>query len=378
MERNRQLIRWTIIILSLVIISLILMNTNALFNRLKEDQRAIMEDWRIAQTDIQATDNISDLTLHIIQKDSDIPTVMISSDGTISGRNVDLKRLREDARFRESVIADYSEQNEPIKMTYEGELLNTIYYGNSPLIQKLKYYPLLLLLIIILFAAVVYFFYNSSRISAQNKLWAGMAKETAHQIGTPLSSLIGWSALLRSEGVNNDYVDEIEKDVARLEMITQRFSKIGSIPELETMDLGGATQRAMDYLQSRSSKLIDFSVRVPDQKIPVQLNEPLYAWTIENIVKNGIDAMKGKGAIEVDVIPDGQRVRVLISDTGKGIPISQFKKIFEPGYTSKKRGWGLGLSLAKRIIEEYHHGKIRVLRSKINMGTTFEIILRQV
>jgi two-component system, sporulation sensor kinase D len=204
-----------------------------------------------------------------------------------------------------------------------------------------------------------------------------MAKETAHQIGTPLSSLVGWAEILKSEDVNQDYIVEIEKDIDRLETITERFSKIGSVPKLERTDLVAETQTSFDYLKSRSSKLINFELRVPEYPIYVDLNPQLFSWTIENLVKNGIDAMKGKGDISITIETTSKNALVRVTDSGKGISKKNFKKMFKPGFTSKRRGWGLGLSLAKRIINEYHKGKIRVLRSSPGKGTVMEISLRQ-
>ncbi|MGC1630603.1 MAG: HAMP domain-containing sensor histidine kinase, partial [Gelidibacter sp.] len=203
-----------------------------------------------------------------------------------------------------------------------------------------------------------------------------MAKETAHQIGTPLSSLIGWTEILRSEDVNPSYLLEIEKDISRLQTITERFSKIGSIPTLKKADIVKETVDSYEYLKARSSNLINFEIEAPEHPIYVDLNTQLYSWTIENLVKNAIDSMKGKGGLKVTIFENEKDVKITVTDTGKGIPKSLFHKIFEPGFTSKKRGWGLGLSLAKRIVEDYHNGKIKVLHSEINKGTTMQISLK--
>jgi signal transduction histidine kinase len=271
------------------------------------------------------------------------------------------------------LINKYQKENKPLNL----ESLNqTLYYGNSPLLNKLKYYPLALLLIILLFATVVYLFYRSSKNAAQNKLWTGMAKETAHQIGTPLSSLVGWTEILKSENTNPDYIVEIEKDINRLKTITERFSKIGSVPVLSPHDIILVTEQSYDYLKSRTSKLIDFNIETPNGELLVNLSPQLYSWTIENLVKNAIDAMKGKGKLTLKIEKDLNLVYINITDSGKGISKSNFSKIFEPGFTTKKRGWGLGLSLSKRIIEDYHKGKIKVLHSELDFGTTFQISLK--
>src|SRR5690606_20752529 len=233
-----------------------------------------------------------------------------------------------------------------------------------------------LLLIIVLFGTVVYLFYSSNKSAAQNKLWTGMAKETAHQIGTPLSSLIGWAELLKIEQVNPEYIKEIEKDISRLQTITERFSKIGSVPTLEPCDIVAETQSTYDYLKTRSSNLINFSLHAPSTPVYVQLNAQLYSWTLENLVKNAIDAMRGKGDLTVIVEAKEKTVKIKVIDIGKGLAKREFNTIFEPGYTSKKRGWGLGLSLAKRIIEDFHKGKIKVKHSEIGKGTTMQITLK--
>jgi signal transduction histidine kinase len=205
-----------------------------------------------------------------------------------------------------------------------------------------------------------------------------MAKETAHQIGTPLSSLIGWAEILKTENVNPEYILEIEKDIDRLQTITERFSKIGSLPALKKTDIVRETQNTYDYLKTRSSKLINFNLKLPEQPIYVNLNPQLYSWTIENLVKNAIDAMKGKGDLTIVITQLENNVKINIIDTGKGLTKSQFKSVFEPGYTTKKRGWGLGLSLARRIVEDFHGGKIKVAQSQIDKGTIMQIALKTV
>jgi signal transduction histidine kinase len=229
----------------------------------------------------------------------------------------------------------------------------------------------------VLFGAVIFFFYSSNKNATQNKLWSGMAKETAHQIGTPLSSLIGWTELLKTENVNPEYITEMEKDVSRLKTIAERFSKIGSLPTLEKADIIKETIESYDYLKSRSSKLVDFEIIIPEGEIIVNLNKQLYSWTIENLVKNAIDAMKGRGKVTVEISQLENDVNISISDTGKGISKKHFNSIFEPGFTTKKRGWGLGLSLTKRIIEDFHKGKIKVLQSEKNKGSTLQICLKR-
>jgi signal transduction histidine kinase len=379
---NRNLTRWIVIVASFIIISLILWNTYVFFQHFKAEERTKMENWSFAQkTFIESIgDDEIEMTSRIIESNTTTPMILIDpNDQVISYRNIDTLKAAQSQQYLEKLKVTFKNENAPIPVPYviNGETyVSTIYYGNSPLLNKLKYYPLALLLIIFLFAAVAYFFYKSSRTADQNKLWTGMAKETAHQIGTPLSSLVGWTEILRSEQVNPDYLVEIEKDITRLQTITDRFSKIGSIPKLEKSDIVKETIDSYEYLKARSSKLIDFEISAPDDVIMVNLNKQLYSWTIENLVKNAIDAMKGKGQLKLIIANEGKYVTIKVSDTGKGISKQKFTTIFQPGYTSKKRGWGLGLSLAKRIIEDYHNGKIKVLNSEIGNGTTMQISLK--
>lgn len=379
MLRNKSLSRWSFILASILIISLILWNTYNFFNQLKENERAKMEIWASAYYNLNNTDNTDapvDLILTIIQSNTTTPMIVYThKEGIYTEKNIDALEVNT-LKKKEALVEKFKTEYQPIETKSEDELLQTIYYGNSPIINKLKYYPAALILIIFLFILAVYLFYKTSKSSEQNRLWAGMAKETAHQIGTPLSSLVGWTEILKSEQVNPEYIIEMEKDITRLETITDRFSKIGSIPKLEQCDLVEETKTTFYYLQKRTSKLINFQLDIPDQPIYIEMNPQLFSWTIENLVKNGIDAMKGKGDITISISKNSKYALVHITDTGKGLTKSEFRRIFTPGYTSKRRGWGLGLSLAKRIIEEYHQGKIRVLKSVPNQGTTMEIALK--
>ncbi len=381
-DNQRNTSKFLLVLASFVIVSLILWNTYNFFKIFKEEERLKMETWATAQAElIQTADlnrNLGELPLVVLKNNVTTPMIVVNNDGTIYGiSNIEDTRIEEDT-FVQSLIKKFTLENAPIEIAYKGEHLQTLYYGNSEIINKLKYYPIALLLIIFLFGAVIFFFYRASRISEQNKLWAGMAKETAHQIGTPLSSLLGWNELLKTEKLHHSVTDEIEKDISRLKTITERFSKIGSAPTLERYNIVEETRDAFDYLKSRSSKLVAFEFFSPQDSIMVHLNPSLYNWTIENLVKNAIDAMKGKGKVRVDINLQQNYVNILVSDTGSGIPKSDFTKIFEPGYTTKKRGWGLGLSLVKRIIEDYHNGKIKVLSSSKEEGTIMQISLKTI
>ncbi len=384
MQNKKALLRWFFVFLSIFIISLILWNTYAFFNQLKNNERSKMQVWaaaqnEFAQTDLENDEDISNIVLKVLQSNVSTPMVVYShKEDSYDVRNIDEKetdpeKLREN---RKRLAEQFTSEYQPIPIHFNEEVLQTIYYGNSPIINKLKYYPIALILIILLFFTALYFFFQTSKSSEQNKLWAGMAKETAHQIGTPLSSLVGWTEILKQENVNASYIEEMEKDIDRLKTITERFSKIGSVPKLIKKDIVAETRQSFDYLKSRTSKLIEFELHLPVHPVYVELNSQLYGWTIENLVKNAIDAMKGKGKISISIEPTSKHARLLISDTGKGIQKWNYRKVFMPGYTTKKRGWGLGLSLVRRIIEEYHRGKIRVLKSTIGEGTTMEILLK--
>lgn len=377
---NKSLLNWIIISLSFLMVTMILWNTYRFFQKFKEEERIKMENFSNAQIELSKTldleGNISDLPLKIIQSNTTTPMIIEDSDGNFQSKNIELVG-KDSQQYLKRLSEIYSKQNTPLQVIYQGKVLSTLYYGNSVLLNKLKYYPLALILIILMFLSLIYFFYRSSRAASQNKLWTAMAKETAHQIGTPLSSLIGWKELLKDEKINPSYIKEIGNDIKRLETITERFSKIGSKPRLNLMDINKATEKSIYYLKSRSSELIDYEIKIPKTVNNVNLSLELYGWAIENLVKNGIDAMKGKGKLKVIVNSNEEYAFIEISDSGKGILKNNYKTIFETGYTTKKRGWGLGLSLAKRIIEQYHNGKIKVLKSEVGKGTTIQISLKK-
>ena len=376
-SERKNLTRWILILSSFIIVSLILWNTYTFFQIFKNEERVKMSHWAIAQKKINSVDVNADveLPLEIIQNAS-IPIIQTQNDSIINTVNIEDDIVKNKTKLS-NLLQQLKNQNEPIAIEYIPGKFQYLYYGDSSLLSKLKYYPIALLLIIFLFGAVVYNFYKSTKMATQNKLWAGMAKETAHQIGTPLSSLIGWLEIMKADNVDETTVSEIEKDIVRLQTITDRFSKIGSEPVLEPKDIIEETKDSYTYLQSRFSKQVEFSFKAPKNPIIVPLNSALHSWTIENLVKNAIDAMKGKGKLKVKIVEEGKLVKIYVSDTGKGIPRNQFRSVFEPGFTTKKRGWGLGLSLTKRIVEEYHKGKIKVFDSEIGKGTIMEVSFKK-
>ncbi|MBL4604924.1 MAG: HAMP domain-containing histidine kinase [Flavobacteriaceae bacterium] len=377
--KSTLLLKRVAIFISFIIVSLILWNTYGFFKLFKNEERVKMEIVAAAQKEIAENTDLNASTvlpLAILQSNTKIPMILVDENGTIKEFfNLDsIKAL--DKKYLERQLARMKSQNQPIEIKYLS-VTEYIYYKDSDLLNKLTYYPLALILILTLFLAVIYMMFTSNKIAEQNKLWTGMAKETAHQIGTPLSSLLGWIAILKVEKISTKYVDEIENDVHRLNTIANRFSKIGSLPELKKHNIYDITKKTYDYLESRSSKQISFRFESEERELFSNLNIELFGWVIENLIKNAIDAMQGKGELSVHLTTDTKKIRINVTDSGKGIPKSKFKQIFKPGYTTKKRGWGLGLSLSNRIIKDYHKGKIFVKKSEINKGTTFQIVLNK-
>lgn len=375
---KRSTTRWVIIIASFIIVSLIMWNTYAFFQIFKNEERIKMEHWALAQKKINSVEDINadlELPFALIQNPR-IPIVLALNDSIINTSGIDETILKDNLQLKQ-YIKKLKSQNDPIIIKISSDKTQYLYYGDSDLLNKLKYYPVALLFIIFLFGAVVYNFYRSTKMATQNKLWAGMAKETAHQIGTPLSSLIGWLEIMKADNVDETTITEIEKDITRLQTITDRFSKIGSEPILEEKDVVEETKQSFDYLKSRFSNQVEFTFSAPKYPIVVSLNPALHSWTVENLMKNAIDAMKGRGKLKITIEDEPFLVRINVKDSGKGIPKNQFKRVFEPGFTTKKRGWGLGLSLTKRIVEEYHKGKIKVLKSEVGKGTTMQVTFKK-
>ena len=391
LPQNKTLLRWILVITAFLVVALILWNTNVFFQKFKQEERKKMEVIASALQNMNNPDLNIDITLEgkIIESNKNIPMILTNDEGKIeSWNNLDFEGsgpfndLSTQGRlYLTKQLAIMKSENKPliVKEHNSENISGNIYYRDSDLLNRLKYYPLALLLILFLFGTVIYMVFKSNRAAEQNRLWAGMAKETAHQIGTPLSSLLGWVEILRMENADEATVVEIEKDVERLNTIADRFSKIGSIPKLERYELVEETKKAFDYYESRSSKLVDFEFEVVNkEKIYAMINHQLFSWVIENLVKNAIDAMQGKGNIKIQIgSKDDKYVKINVIDSGKGIPKGMFRKIFDPGYTTKRRGWGLGLSLTKRIMEDYHDGKVYVEKSEIDKGTTFSVLLKE-
>lgn len=327
--------------------------------------------------------NLDDLIKSFISEvavnSASVPVIYTDStrQNVLASGNVDSLKIK-DPLYVKEMLTLMASQNEPIEVEIGKGFKSYIFYKESILLTQLKYYPYVMFTIIGLFLLVAYLLFSTARRVEQNQVWVGMAKETAHQLGTPLSSLIAWLEYLRSKGLDPETASEIEKDVKRLETITERFSKIGSVPKLDTVDLVIVLNDAVNYMKLRTSKNVLFTIDSGNEKeVFGQLNVPLFEWVFENLIRNAVDAMDGIGSISISLSDQTQFVYIDISDTGKGIPKSKFKTVFEPGFTTKKRGWGLGLSLTKRIVENYHSGKIFVKNSEIDIGTTFRIVLNK-
>jgi len=371
------------LLFAFAIVILILWNTNILFRNLSQEERTKMELWAMAQEEYIQNQELNNLTFEILQRSGQNPMIQVDAkDRILEIRNIRWDETKQDSASLYRILEKIKKENLPIVIQYRdntGKLIinQKLYYGDSSTLKKLQYYPLALLLIIILFGAVLYFVFKTAKIAEQNRLWAAMAKETAHQIGTPLTSMIGWITLLKEKQPNSSSLLEIEKDIERLNLITERFSKVGSVPELKPNDIVVAIKNTAIYLQKRSSEQIQFKLELPNKEIQIPFNPQLISWTLENLIKNAIDAMKGKGELSILLKEEPTQVEILISDNGSGMKKEIVSKIFKPGFTTKKRGWGLGLSLTKRIVEDFHSGKVSVLKTSLGYGTTFQLILNK-
>ncbi len=346
------------------------------------EERKSVELWaeatqKLASVDINSNLDITFLT-DIINRNTTIPVIVTDNkEQILFTKNINFTEKNKE-KILQSELHKMKEQNEPIVISISETNKQYLYYRDSVLLENLKYYPVIQFGVIFLFILVAYLAFSSSRNAEQNQVWVGMSKETAHQLGTPISSLMAWVELLKMQNIDEKLVLEFEKDTQRLQKITERFSKIGSIPELEPTDVAETVRSTVEYLKTRSSGKVKFILDFDsDKSYNAPLNSSLFSWVIENLCKNAIDAMNNAGTIQVSIVERADQLFIEVSDTGKGIPKAYFKSVFQPGFTTKKRGWGLGLSLAKRIIENYHKGKIFLKQSEINKGTTFKIILNK-
>jgi len=379
----KSLVKFMLLIVALSIVAVSLLYTDNLAKQLKEEERAKVALWAEA-TRLIATmeeDDNFDVTyaLSVIKANNTIPVIVTLQDGTvIASRNIDSSQ-ESDPSYINQTIKQMKESNDPIIAgLYEDQNI-VIYYENSILFTKLKLYPYVQLVIIAVFLLVSYYAFSYSKRSEQNQVWVGMSKETAHQLGTPISSLMAWMDVIEAQDgqMSEEVRQEIQNDIKRLELITERFSKIGSEPVLSPVKLTEVVDETVGYLSKRLSSKISFDVVDQTVDSTVHLNVPLFAWVLENLTKNAADAMSGEGAMTYEISETDRNVFLEVSDTGKGIPSGRFKTIFEPGFTTKKRGWGLGLSLVKRIVENYHNGTIHIKESNPGVKTTFRITLKK-
>lgn len=351
--------------------------TNSLVESLSYEEKKKIEIWAYATNQMV---NISDdgnfsLAIKVMESNENIPIILADeNDSILNYRNLNpLNEITDE--YLQKQLAIMKEQNEPIDIQVYEDYKQLLYYKDSILLTRLRYYPMFQLGLITLFMFIAYLAFSSARKAEQNQVWAGMAKETAHQLGTPLSSLLAWVELLKSKEETKDMVLEMEKDVARLETITDRFSKIGSQPTLEEVNIVQVVEDAIQYLKSRLPEKVSLELNYEKSTITIPVSVVLLNWVIENICKNAVDAMKGEGLIQIQIQEQQNHIGIHINDSGQGIPVDLISSIFKPGVTSKKRGWGLGLSLSQRIIEQYHKGKIYVQSSVEGEGTTFGISL---
>jgi signal transduction histidine kinase len=352
--------------------------TNILVKKLAHEERKKVELWAEGTrqlADISNPDQDFSFILQVIRNNNTVPVILIDEEGNINAtRNLDTAKVKED-RYLQRQLTIMKEENEPIIITLPQGHKNFIYYKDSTILTQLMYFPYVQLAVITLFILVSYFAFSYSRKAEQNRVWVGLAKETAHQLGTPISSLLGWLELLRMEDNNPQLVEEVQKDLNRLQVVTDRFSKIGSQAILKPESLNEVLNSTINYLKTRVSDKVNLQYKLPENEIIIPLNISLFEWVIENVFKNAVDAMNGEGILNIDFIENEKNIILDIEDSGKGIQKAHLKTIFKPGFTTKQRGWGLGLSLSKRIIEQHHNGKIFVKSTELEKGTIIRIIL---
>lgn len=385
MNAYRNKIFWkAFIIISATLIGCIsLYYTNELARSVAAEEQKRMQIWAEATQQMAISENEKEISfcLEIIKGNTTIPVIMTDNDSVVvSVRNVaDSAKIYDDFAYSRKKVAEMAVKHDPIVIDLPGNQKNFIYYDDSTVLKQLAHFPFIQMSIIGIFLIVAYLAFSSSRKAEQNKVWIGMSKETAHQLGTPISSLMAWIEILKQDESNASYVAEMQKDIDRLRMIADRFSKIGSLPTLQPCNLSEAIETAVGYMRTRVSSNVTLDVKdSTSRNVMVRLNTSLFNWVVENMIKNAIDAMEGKGCITIKLNETPKYAEILMTDTGKGLAKNQFKAIFSPGYTTKDRGWGLGLSLTQRIVKDYHRGKIMVQSSEIGVGTTFKILLPKV
>lgn len=371
---------WFVFVLLTIIVAGLAVSSNFLINHLRKKETDRIKSLATAVKYLQDNNvdsRLNDLSLNVIDENKDIPIIITDKNrNLIESKNIDEEILNNPEKLKQK-IAEMDDKYPPFEIQLPNFNNQFVFYDNSDLLNYLRYYPYALGLFIGLYLLFSFWFLRTIKKSDESMLWAGLAKETAHQIGTPLSSMIGWVEVMKLDANrNDDGLLEINKDINRLKTISERFSKIGSVPELNDLNLKETVQQNFDYLKSRISRKINFELKVPSREILIPHNRILMSWVIENLVKNSVDAMKGEGKLEISLYSKNNYVLIDVKDSGSGMTNTQMRSAFKPGYSTKKRGWGLGLSLAKRVINEYHNGDIKIAESEVGKGTTFRIVLK--
>jgi signal transduction histidine kinase len=379
----RQLLNWRALVslLAIIIVSGTIWYSSYLAKKIEGEERQKVEQWVEATSLLASPTSTGDTRLHlkIIRDNDDIPIIWTNeADSIVEYINLDPDKLAADENFPQKQLQEFKSANPPVTWIdpLDSSRVNRYYYGHSRLLIEVRYYPIVQLLIVALFIIITITALRSSYRSVQNQVWAGMAKETAHQLGTPVSSLEGWMEILKETHGQENFVPELEKDVSRLRLVTDRFGKIGSTPKLEEHNIILQVESMVEYIRKRAGGKVRFTILTHGKdNLPARISAPLFDWVIENLLKNALDAMEGKGNIIVDILEKENNIVIDVTDTGKGISKQNISKVFRPGFTTKKRGWGLGLSLSRRIVETYHKGSLTVKNSEPGKGTTFRIVL---
>lgn len=377
---NSRIGKYIFFAVAIILVGSSLIISNNLVKKLELEERNKMEIWAAATSELASGESHSnfDLILTIIQSNTTIPVIVADNNEIVQYSNITINNT-DTARYLAHKLEDMQRNGSAIDIDLGNGEKQTLYYEDSVLLKQLSYYPYIQLLVMTLFALIAYIGLVSVKRAEQNKVWVGLSKETAHQLGTPISSLMAWVELLKiNENVAPAIVNDMDKDVKRLSTIAERFSKIGSIPDKELIYINELLDETCNYMSTRISNRVKLNLHLPQDAEGTMACRALIEWVVENLCKNAVDAMEGKGEINVTLTSDNKHIYIDVSDTGKGIARKEFETIFKPGYTTKKRGWGLGLTLAKRIIEEYHKGHIFVKESEIGIGTTFRIVLNKI
>jgi signal transduction histidine kinase len=379
-----QILNWRSLlsIVAIVIVSATIFFSNYLSKKIAREEKQKIEQWVEAVKEVNnSLTNQTFLSAKILTENSrDIPMIAVTEkDSILDHYNLDSSRVKDDSKYLAQKLKEFKSLNAPViwENPFDSSQNNKLYYGESALQKQIRYFPIIQLGVVALFILVTLIAVTTRNKSTQNQVWAGMAKETAHQLGTPLSSLQGWVEMLKEMEGNEKIALEMGKDVDRLKLVSDRFGKIGSTPQLELTDIVSQVTEMVGYIKRRAPEKVVFKTQYSENEIPAMINAPLFDWVIENLLKNALDAMEGKGTISVDVKNETTQVLIDITDTGKGISSKNIGNVFKPGFTTKKRGWGLGLSLSKRIIEQYHKGILFVKQSEPGKGTTFRIVLKK-